>query len=149
MIVELYHNGSDVNVMDKHLSLVGTLNGNLRDSCSVTDPVILVEAENLSGTNYFYIPEFGRYYYSVNITAVRTGLWSLTGHVDVLMTYRSKIRSLGAVIARTEDARYRNLYLDDDKLLVTCRRDFSLITFPNRVATGGKQFVLTVAGGSS
>lgn len=149
MIIDLYHNGSDVNVMDKSLSPIASMDGTLRDSCSVTDPVILIEAENLSGTNYFYIPEFGRYYYSVNITSVRSGLWSITGHVDVLMTYRSHIRSLGAVIARTEDTNYSNLYLDDDKLLVTCRRDFSLITFPNRVATGGKQFVLTVAGGSS
>lgn len=149
MIINLYHNASDKNVMDKSLSEVGTLSGSLRDSCSVTDPTILIEGGNFSSVNYFYIPEFNRYYYVVSIVSIRTGVWSITGHVDVLMSYRSQIRRLGAVISRAEDNGIANLYLPDDKLLVTSRRDFSLKTFPGRVATSGKQFVITIAGGSS
>lgn len=149
MTINLYHNSSDKNVVDKSLSEVGAFNGSLKDSCSVTDPTILIEAGNLSSVNYFYIPEFNRYYYVVSIVSVRTRIWAIAGHVDVLMSYRSQIRKLGAVISRAEDNSITNLYLPDDKLLVTSRRDFVLKTFPGRVATGGKQFVITVAGGSS
>lgn len=149
MTINVYRNASDKNVVDKSISEIGTLSGSLRDSCSVTDPTILIEGGNLSSINYFYIPDFNRYYYVVSVTSVRTGVWAITGHVDVLMSYRSQIRNLGAVISRTEDTGIANLYLPDDKLLVTSRRDFTLKTFPGRVATGGKQFVVTVAGGSS
>lgn len=147
MTVTLYHNRSDNNHVDKNLSEIVTLNGTLRDQCSVLEPTILINADNLSSANYMYIPEFGRYYYITGIVSVRTGLWALTGHVDVLYTYRSEIRGCGAIIARQQNL--YNLYLDDDKFLVNAQRMFTAHTFPNRIAdaSSGAAFVMTVAGG--
>lgn len=149
MTVSFYYNNSDINVVDKSISLALSTSGTLKNDCSVTDPVILVEAYNISNVNYMHIPEFGRYYYITNIVSVRNGLWSVSGHVDVLMTYKGQIRSRSAILSRTADQNYANLYLDDDRLSVTCRRDFQLIPFPNRdLTTGGASFVLTCAGGN-
>lgn len=150
MIIDLYYNSSDNNRMDKSLSSVMSLTGTLKSECSVTDPVILIEANNLSGVNYMYIPDFSRYYYINGILSVKNGLWALSGHVDVLMSYRAAIRKLGAVIARQQNINCANLYLDDDRLLITSKRDFVLKTFPNKLnapGTSGNSFVLTVAGG--
>lgn len=147
MTIVLYRNNSDNNVLSKNIEEIKVIQGALRESCSVTDPVILIENESFLNANYMYIAEFGRYYFINNITSVHTGLWSVSGHVDVLTTYGNQLLSQYAVIGRTEDTRYTNLYLDDDKLMVTCRRDFSVIPFPNRVPTGTHQFVFTVAGG--
>ena len=94
-----------------------------------------------------HIPEFGRYYYITNIVSVRTGLWAISGHVDVLYTYRNEIRSCGGIIYHRQNL--YNLYLDDDKFLVNAQRMFTAHTFPNRLsdASSGPAFVLTVAGG--
>lgn len=148
MTIVLYQNSSDSNVMHKNLEVVETLTGALKDSCSVTDPVVLVEGDNFANINYMKIEEFNRFYFVNNITSVKNGLWSISGHVDVLTTYANELISIGAIIGRTEDIRYSNLYLDDEKLMVTCRRDFSIIPFPRRVETGSSQFVFTVAGSS-
>lgn len=148
MNVYLYHNSSDINVVDKSLSSALSVSGTLKENCSVTDPTILINAGNISTVNYMHIPEFDRYYYITNIVSVRNGLWAVSGHVDVLMSYKSQIRARSAILSRTANQNYANLYLDDDRLSVTCRRDFQLIPFPNRtLSTGGNSFVLTCAGG--
>lgn len=147
MTITLYDNRSDNNYINKRIYEITTVVGTLRDSCSVLEPTILIEAENLSRANYMHIPEFGRYYYITNIVSVRTGLWAISGHVDVLYTYSSEIRSCGAIIARQQNL--YNLYLDDDKFLVNAQRMFTAHTFPNRLSevSSGPAFVLTIAGG--
>lgn len=147
MTVTLYHNTSDSNYLDKSLSEIITVSGNLRDSCSILEPTIMLNTSNIATANYMYIPEFERYYYITNIVAVRMGLWAVSGHVDVLYTYRNAIRRCGAIVARQQNL--YNLYLDDDKFLVNAQRMFTAHTFPNRIAdaSSGPAFVLTVAGG--
>ena len=146
MNVSLYYNSSDNNRLSKSISGAGSYSGTLREQCSVLEPTILIEAGNISGANYMYIPEFGRYYYITDIVSVRNGLWAVSGHVDVLMTYQNAIRGCGAVLARSETL--YNLYLDDDQFLIDAPRQFVCKAFPNRApeVTEGASFVLTVAG---
>lgn len=148
MTVSLYYNSSDINRLDKSISSAITVSGTLREQCSVLEPTVLIEVDDVANVNYMHIPEFGRYYYVTGISSVRNNLWAVSGHVDVLMTYRSQIRGCSAVLARAEQEHLANLYLDDDRFTITCRRDFQLIDFPHRVTTGGQSFVLTVAGGT-
>lgn len=150
MTIELYVTGSDSNRIDKSLIHVMSLVGALKQSTSILDPVITIESPTIGNVNYMYIPEFGRYYYIIDIISIANGLWELSCHVDVLMSWKTQILDTGCVLARQENARtYGNLYLDDDRFLITSKRNFSLITFPNRVTTGSDSFVLTVAGGGS
>lgn len=144
MTVNLCVNNSESNTVDKVLTGTIQFSGHLRDGTSVINPVVLVETSNPGNFNYMHIPEFGRYYFITGIDSVRTNLWAISGHVDVLTTYKNGIRGLGAIIARQEND--YNLYLADDRLLVNTPRKMTSIAFPNRAAEGGSM-VLTVAGG--
>lgn len=144
MTIKFYRNWSDTRLVSKNIEEATTLNGTLRNRCSVTDPVFAVESADPPTVNYMYVPEFNRYYYITSIESINNGLWSISGHVDVLMSYANQIRAQKAVIAR-QQYKY-NLYLDDDRLLVTCKRSFSTKAFPNTLPTGGKQICLILAG---
>lgn len=154
--VSLYVNTSEANVVNKTLATIGTYQGAFRDSVSITDPVFTINEENvpvmntlLVNCNYAYIPAFNRYYYVTSVVLVRSGLWQFTCHVDVLKTYWNDIKLTPAVIARQENI--YNLYLDDDRFLVTSKRRYNTIAFPGRVASGSDpnatSFILTLAGG--
>lgn len=149
MILTLYTNKSDSNVVDKNLTQVIQLEGTLRESTSIVNPVFTVAMESPSNVNYIYCPAFNRYYYVTDVVSVVTGLWAFSCHVDVLMSYRANIRSLSAIIARQENE--YNLYLDDDQLITTCKRQYWTKAFETRVVppsgTNDLSFIITIAGG--
>lgn len=150
MTITLYQNLSEPHRLDKSLRNEKEYSGNLKDSSSVVDPSFMIESEyDLSLYNYCYIPEFHRFYYITGIEVIRTNMWAISCHVDVLMSFKTNIRSLSGIISRQE-WQY-NLYLNDDKLLVECDRDIMTLGFNNPLssASSGRSFVLTVAGGSA
>lgn len=146
MNLTLYYNYSDNNRVYKNLSVALSASGTLRDKCSVQDPVIMINADDLHNANYMYIAEFERYYYITNVVSVRENLWAIYGHVDVLMTYANGISNCYGIVARTAEPGKANLYLDDDKFVIESRKKIETIAFPNSPATGGKTFVLTMSG---
>lgn len=147
MTCTFYVNSSDKNVVDKSLSTVATHNILLKEPTSILDPTLIVEMSNPSRVNYFYIPEFSRYYYITGISSIRNGVWAITGHVDVLMSYSSQIHSQSGVLARSQSV--YNLYLDDDKFHVTSRRIHSTYSFkkPADLSGSAGTFVFVLAGG--
>lgn len=145
MKVNLYVNNSDSSHLDKSLSSAGSYSGTLKENCTVVDPSIILKYNGSpSHINYMQIPEFGRYYYITNWTSIAQGLWMVSGHTDVLMSFRDQIRQNSGIITRQEYL--WDLYLDDDRFLIRAPRQFENISFPGRMgnATG---FILTVAGG--
>lgn len=113
--IVLQKNSSPTNKVSKDLTTVATVTGVLRDGTSIIDPTILIEqstqANIISAANYAYISELGRYYYITQPASYVNGLWMITLHVDVLMTYANQIRAQNAVVARQEFI--YNMYLDD------------------------------------
>lgn len=67
-----------------------TLDGTLREQCSIEAPSILIQA-NPIGQNYVYIPEFSRYYFITDVVAVRNGAFRIELRVDVLKTYETRL----------------------------------------------------------
>lgn len=67
-----------------------TLDGTLREQCSIEAPSILIQA-NPIGQNYVYIPEFSRYYFITDVVAVRNGAFRIELRVDVLKTYEARL----------------------------------------------------------
>ena len=132
MTIKLYTNNSDKIVVDKSITQMGNdVSGTLREDCSVIDPVIKIEAPasfDLTSCNYAYITEFGRYYYINNIVCVGN-LFELHMHVDVLMTYKSAIRTNTAVISRQE--KYYNLYLQDGVFKQQSNPHYEIKKFPS------------------
>ena len=146
MTLKLYTNYSDKNHVDKHIIQQGTdMSGTLREDCSIVDPVIKIQSItgfNISTCNYAYISEFGRYYYITNIVCVGK-LYELHMHCDVLMSFRSQIRSNSAVVSRQEN-KY-NLYLQDGVFKTYANPHYEIKKFPGGFS--GYHFVFSVAGG--
>lgn len=142
--INLYQNTSPPNYVDKSITSIGEYSGVLRDESSIINPVVRLEIESAPTANYAYIAEFNRYYYITNISSFRNKLWDVAMHVDVLMTYKSQIRSQEAVVAR--QARRYNLYLDDGWFMAyqnpqTIHKPLSITN-----AFEAQEYVLIIAG---
>lgn len=128
--MNLFRSKAEKNKVDKSLDLtfIISLNGTLRQQCSVMAPIITFEKINnldIFGFNYIYIPEFKRYYFVADIKMLNDKLVDIYLKVDVLMTYKAKILELKAVIARNE-FNY-NIKLNDSDRTMEQSSDYSII----------------------
>ena len=89
MELQIYNNNSNTNVLNKKITLIDTLEFNLKADNSILQPILILK--NYSSGNYCYIKEFKRYYYITDIRVLTGGLYQLQLEVDVLMTYKDKI----------------------------------------------------------
>ena len=147
MTIELYRSMSPANFVSKTIQLVDTLNGSLRKSASVVDPIVTIARESPIGFNYARIPEFDRYYFITGIATQTTGIVTVSMHVDVLMTYGADIRAARAIVTRNEFQ--WNLYLDDGSFKSYQNTNHKLIPFPSGFSDiNDFSFVLALAGNS-
>lgn len=110
--IELMYNGDEYNKINKNPASRLTVQGTLKEETSIVDPVVLIEYDGtLNNVNYARISEFNRWYFITDISSVRTGLWRVAMHCDVLKTYSEAILGSSGVIARQEND--FNLYLND------------------------------------
>lgn len=112
--IKLCHNSSPAEKIGKQLDAGTELTGaSLKDETSILKPVVRIRSTDSGITtyNYMYISEFGRYYFIDDIVSINNGLWEISGHVDVLETYKNNILAQSAVIRRQQN-KY-NLYLND------------------------------------
>lgn len=141
--INLMNNQEELNKISKNPSSVMTLSGNLREDTSIIDPVILIEYNGtLTNVNYAYIPEFHRYYFITQIESVRTGLWRVHMHCDVLKTYAQGILGCQCVVARNENK--FNLLLNDSYFKVYSNPRVQVLNFPNKFS--GETYVLVMKG---
>lgn len=97
------------------------LEGSFRDESNLINPRILIEyhetfnptKEKAFKYNYCYIPDFNRFYFINDVRVVRTGVYELIMHVDVLQTYRNDIKKMNGFCKRSESHGDENLYYDD------------------------------------
>lgn len=92
------------------------VSGNLRDISDVINPSITFECtdDKILKSNYIYIPAFNRYYFINSITSVRTNLWHVNLHCDVLYSFRNDVLQIKAIIDRQENN--FNRYLIDNNM---------------------------------
>ena len=125
----------------------GDREGSLVDGTSIINPVILCKGgpRAFTNVNYFHVPDFGRYYYITKIESVRTGIVRVSGHVDVLSSFASQIRTNNCIIERTEK-RY-NRFLNDGSFRVYQNREvINKYEFPEANKFSTFDFVLALAG---
>lgn len=147
--ITLMSNSSPTINVNKNITTLSTLTGSLRDSMSVIEPVVIIEADDsniniLSSCNYFYIAEFKRYYFVKNITSIRDNLWQIEGHCDVLSSWKSQLLANNGVVRRQENR--WNLYLDDGVFKSYQDPLIKTISFPSGFNT--QEYVLAIAGAS-
>lgn len=143
MDITLYKCNSPNYFINKVLAAPSTFSGALREESSVIDPVIMIEASNLSQYNYLYIPSFGRFYYINNIESVRTNLWRVTCHVDVLNTYRSEILAHQAIVSKATQQNVSDLMIDDGEWVVENKKVNTVISFPSGLNDSGEYILIT------
>lgn len=143
--IVLQTSASEPERVDKSLTDIATLSGELRDSTSIIDPVFLISGDlaNYTGCNYLTVPSFGRSYFVRNIVSVRTGVIQISAHVDVLSSFKTQLRTNVGIIRKSE--RNWNLYLNDGSLQTFQYSDVNTIPFPYGFPNN-KQYILAMAG---
>lgn len=114
MTIYLSKNTDANNKIDKTLIDRMSLNGTLKGDTSVVSPTILIEHSNPTAYNYAQIPSFNRNYFIDDIINVRNNLWQLYLKCDVLTTYKTQLKSLYAVIEKSQTNTLWDQFLDQD-----------------------------------
>lgn len=140
----LQTNTSEKNKVTKTLTDIATVSGTLKSETSIIDPVILIEGDlsNYIHCNYMMISEFGRMYFINNIRSIRNNLFEISGHVDVLSSFQTELKTNKAIIRKQEND--WNLYLNDGSFRVYQNPNVLTKNFPSGFST--YSFVLAVAG---
>lgn len=135
---------SEKRQLDKDVYYSVSFTGTLRNETGVVDPTILVQANvsTIAGCNYMSIPAFHRYYFITEIKSVSNGLCEVSGHCDVLSTYKAGIRTNRAVIGRSAQEGNWNLFLTDPMMKVTNKS--SIITRQGFKSFPKNQFSLMI-----
>ena len=145
--IKLYVNKSSNNTVTKELTKETELNIVLKDDTIIENPVIILRktesVENaLHDFNYCYIPKFDRYYYIDNRESINATTWRLQCHVDVLMSFKTEINKLKAIIERS--SKWFNTYIPDDSYSIENDTRVQTVTFPSGFTTD--TMLLVVAG---
>lgn len=111
MKIILYKNTSPKKKIVKNLTIKKELEGNLLNECSIVNPSITLEIDNLSQYNYMYIPVFHRYYFITNSTVIQNKIWKVDAHTDVLMSSKDDLLKNQCVVEKAENG--GSNYVDD------------------------------------
>lgn len=111
--IQTFSNSSDAVVVDKAITALGSIQGQLNEDCGILRPSFTIESESVPTFNYCRIPAFGNRYYFVDgePVAITYNLWKITLKHDPLMNWKEQFRSLDCIIARQENS--KNVYLVD------------------------------------
>lgn len=148
MNLTLYYNSSERKVIGKSLQSVGTVTGILKGDASIMNPVFILESNNnyLSGVNYLYWQEGGRYYYIDDIQMLTGGRMAFYCSVDVLQTFKNEIKAQTAIIDKQQTV--SNMYFNDGSFRKDTREFYTVKSFENGFNDTG-EYILITAGGSS
>lgn len=147
MNIDLYINKSDSRKVYKDITQIGaTKSIQLLESCSIENPVIMVQMDNnIIASNYAYIAHFGRYYYITDKTIIEGNKCRLSFKSDVLKNF---FNSCGAspVIAKRSSS-HPDYRIADPRILSLPEPDISIRRTSISIPTENtNNFVLTVTG---
>lgn len=106
MQVEFYHTADNANTINKTLQPIKTLNIIFRQAVNEASPFIIMNKDNLTGSNYVHIPNFNRYYFISSVDNYTTNLVRINLVTDLLMTYKDEILNTPVLITATNTPSY-------------------------------------------
>lgn len=114
MTIQFYNNSSDIRVVNKSLTAVGSpQTANFTDVVNYDDPLLKLDFDaSFLGANYFYVSEWGKYYYIRSKDIIDGNFLYVTGHIDVLMSFKSAI--LNSQVIAQRSGSNANAYIVDD-----------------------------------
>lgn len=145
MQIILCNTGDEPNVISKRTFDSVSINGSMKNETNIIDPDILIDHNNPVNFNYCYIPEFGRYYFIKNIQLIRTNIWEIVLHVDVLMSHKDDLLKCSVLL---EDSQTTGAtpYIQNGLFVNTCKDKTDIISFENGFNEQG-EYILITAGG--
>ena len=145
MDIYFYKNNEELFKLNKTLTDPLELSGNLKNECSIEKPTILIQSDiGINAYNYFYIPDFNRYYFRTAFDVVRTGLFKISGRTDVLMSFKETINDYDVILNHSESKGKDYAPSNVWQTLVKTKTD--IIQFPSGLSENG-EFILITAGG--
>ena len=123
---------SGINANSYHYSDVPTYNMNViykeNENKDTPNLELAYNSDLYEYANYAYCVDTGYYFYLTEPVCANHRLF-YNAEVDLLMTYNTDIKKLGAIIARQENS--FNTYLEDDRVAVFANRKVNAIKFPS------------------
>ena len=146
MQVTFFNNKSPNNSIAKNLETITVYqNAIIKESEDLYNiELILNYRDHLQDSNYFFVGTLNRYYYIDNFSLEQQRV-RISGHVDVLQTYRTQIEKCKIVVERNEEKSFA--YLNDTELPIECRETKIMLEFPNEPLKKSQENILVVAGG--
>ncbi len=146
MTILFYKNNDELNKLNKTLSDALTLEGSLKQECSIEKPVIKIESTiNINDYNYFYIPEFKRYYFRTGFDVIRNNVFRISGRTDVLMSFKDSINNFDVILNHSEVKGVKD-YAQSNVWQALVKTKTDIIQFPSGLNESG-EFILITAGG--
>lgn len=121
MLVKIYHNKSNNNVINKKIEEIQEITFNFKNDSDITNPILILQTYKTG--NYCYIPDLKRYYYINNIELMNGGFYKLYLEIDVLMSYKNDLingewYSEGTNVTINNEIDYNSL-VDYEQFLLT------------------------------
>lgn len=146
MEITFYLNQDEPNKVNKTLGTGYPVTGVLKESCKIENPSILIEDDiNLNDYNYFYIPEFNRYYFRTEFEVVRNGLIRVSGRTDPLMSFKTELMNFDVILDHSEVKGITD-YAQSQVWQSLVKTKTDIINFPYGLSENG-EFILITAGG--
>lgn len=154
MTIKLYNNKSPNNSIAKNITLLYTYtNVAIHHSYDLYNVEIIIDNPlNIRDCNYLLIEPINRYYYIDSMDFANQRV-TITGHVDVLQTYRTEIEKCKIVVARNENE-YNN-YINDSEMPLESRVMNQRIEFKDnsgnvfQALNKSMEYIMIVAGGNA
>lgn len=146
--IQLYFNGSERKVIGKSITAIGDpVTCIIKGDSSIMSPVFILNASNgyLSGINYLYWRDTGRYYFIDDVQVLTGGRVALYCTVDVLESFSTSIKNQTAIVAKQQND--NNMYYNDGSFVRDSREFYTIKTFANGFNDQG-EYILITAGGS-
>lgn len=146
MTITFYNNESDAIVVSKKITQISSINNaKIINETDIVNPSIIVSRKFYDSiilkANYLYIDKLERYYYINNISFAESMI-VIDCTVDVLMSYKSKIRNITCTVTRNENL--KNGYLNDDNYNIQAYKQVVCKMFPNGI--NNDSIILMTAG---
>lgn len=146
MEITFYANNEEPEKVNKNLGTGQTFEGTLRNEVVIEKPSILIETDiDINNYNYFYIPEFNRYYFRTGIEVVRNNLFRISGRTDVLMSFKEPMKTFRVILDHSEVTGVTN-YQSSSVWQALVKTKTDIINFPSGLSENG-EFILITAGG--
>lgn len=143
--VALFINSCDPEMInkDEYLTEVYETVITIKDVCSMTDPVIILDSDTvLLSCNYM---QMGSYYYYITVEALPGGSrYRIVGKRDPLTSFKNEILMLDAIVDKNQYE--ANLYIDDGSFITESRENVQILNYSYGFNDSGS-YILIAAGG--